>query len=203
TMHWFAVGNSWEELYEATKDNKVQLFHLNDIPHTVTLESRIDRHEQIGKGQLPVSVILPNNEKELNEWTIKLHSKINEGKGYEKQYKQKIYNTTEKMGPYDEEKTQKWRNILRQLIDEIEYYEILLNRVKDHVITLRKQDQHRKASIIQKLFRKRQVQKLRQQRNELEKQKQELDTLRKSLAKAEENKQKNQYATSQQLTPQR
>ncbi|CAG8589788.1 9343_t:CDS:1, partial [Ambispora gerdemannii] len=107
------------------------------------------------------------------------------------------------MGPYDEEKMQKWRNILRQLIDEIEYYEILLNRVKDHVITLRKQDQHRKASIIQKLFRKRQVQKLRQQRNELQRQKQELDILQKSLAKAEENKQKNQYVTSQQLTPQR
>ncbi|CAG8589767.1 9342_t:CDS:1 [Ambispora gerdemannii] len=57
TMHWFATGNSWEELYEATKDNKVQLFYLNDIPHAVTLGSGIDRYEQIGKGQLPVSVI--------------------------------------------------------------------------------------------------------------------------------------------------
>ncbi|CAG8686616.1 4321_t:CDS:1, partial [Ambispora gerdemannii] len=57
TMYWFAAGNSWEELYETTKDNKVQLFYLNDIPDTVILGSGIDRYEQIEHGQLPVSVI--------------------------------------------------------------------------------------------------------------------------------------------------
>ncbi|CAG8697871.1 13275_t:CDS:1, partial [Ambispora gerdemannii] len=50
-------GNSWKEFYEVTKDNKVQLYHLNDIPHTMTLGSGINQHEQIGQGQLPISII--------------------------------------------------------------------------------------------------------------------------------------------------
>src|SRR5215469_10940261 len=88
TMHHYAAGNNWDDLWKILEDPVVKVIHVNNIPKDVIFRSGQDKHESLDIGKMKdfdrlkridkIKILeTPNHQKWINELQV-IQTKIAE-----------------------------------------------------------------------------------------------------------------------------